>query len=238
MFVGASREVVRQRRDGERGAALVVILLSMLTLLGLGVATLWLTSGNLQVGGSVNLRTQALYVAEAGLERARAVMNAAAADPDLDALLNGASAALDEVPSDLDAKGQPNGVGAVFMDGATPLWNVPFPPASFGRTSGSTDSPMAANMGTYSVWVRNDLTELRQGMYRDDTNRTVIVRSRGVASDGRTNVVLEVTMMPRELISSGGGSGGAGNGEDCIAGKNSCDDNTSTQLGIGFTAPP
>jgi hypothetical protein len=226
---------VRPRRAGERGAALVVILLSMLTLLGLGIATLWLTSGNLQVGGSVNQRTQALYVAEAGLERARAAMNAAAA-PNLTALLTGASGTLDEVPSGMDAQGQPNGVGAVFMDGATRLWNVPFPPASFGRTSGTTDNPMAANMGTYSVWIRNDLTELRQGMYTNDINSTVVVRSRGVASDGRTNVVLEVAMIPTAVLGAASAPGAGGGGDECIAGKNSCDDNSSTEYGVTFGA--
>ena len=224
---------IRRPRDGERGAALVVILLSMLTLLGLGVATLWLTSTNLQVGGTVNLRMQALYVAEAGLERARAVMNAAA-EPNLTTLLSGASGSLDDVPTAVDSKGYPNGVGAVFRDGATSLWNIPFPPASFGRTSGSAENPIAANMGTYSVWIRNDLAEVRQAMFTNDANRTVIVRSRGVASDGRTNVVLEVSMMPREFLSGDGDETGGLNGEDCISGKNACDENSSTQYGIAF----
>jgi hypothetical protein len=233
MLETASSRLVKHRRVGERGAALVVILLIMLALLGLGLATLWLTSTNLQVGGSVNLRTQALYVAEAGLERARAVLNAAT-EPNLATLLTGASGTNDNVPTAIDARGYPNGIGAVFRDGATSLWDIPFPPASFGRTSGTAEVPLALSMGTYSVWIRNDLAEIRQAMYRVDVNRTVIVRSRGVASDGRTNVVLEISMIPREVLGSPTPGGTPASGEDCVSGKNACDENSSTQYGIAF----
>jgi hypothetical protein len=222
------------RRDGERGAVLLVVLLVMLTLLGLGVMTLWLTSANLQVGSTVNQRTQALYVAEAGLERARAVLNAPTA-PVLTTLLVGATAGYDDVPTALDANGYPNGVGAILRDGATSLRNISFPPASFGRSAGTADSPTATVMGTYTVWIRNDLAELRQGFYAvDGGNTTVTIRSRGVAADGRTNVVLEATMVPSGATLTTPGSATAGLGNDCVSGKNACDDNRSTQYGITY----
>ena len=214
---------------------LIVVLMVMLTLLGVGVMTLWLTQANLQVGGTVNLRTQALYDAEAGLERAAAVLNNQAA-PNLDALLAGSNPALDDVPTALDAKGMPNGVGAIFMDGATPLRNIDFPPASFGRTGGTAEQPVAQTMGRYTVWIRNDLAELRASppKYTVDDNDTITLRSRGVASDGRTNVVLEVTMIPSGLLGGAPGASGAAAPPECIAGKNSCDDNSSTQYGISY----
>lgn len=225
------------RRSSERGAVLVVVLLVMMTLLGLGVMTLWLTSANLQVGSTVNMRTQALYVAEAGLEKARGVLNAQVA-PDVPALLTGATPGYDDVPTAVDAAGYPNGVGAILRDGATPLRNITFPPNSFLRTSGNAESPISATMGTYTVWIRNDQTEIRLGNYTADANQSVVIRSRGVASDGRTNVVLEVTMLPTALVAAAPGGAGGGLGDDCVAGKNACDDNSSTQYGISFEGTP
>jgi hypothetical protein len=210
-----------------------VVLMVMLTLLGVGVMTLWLTSANLQVGGTVNLRTQALYDAEAGLERAAAALNAQAAP------MAGSSGPLDDVPTGLDVNGMPNGAGAIFMDGATPLRNIDFPPASFGRSVGTANQPLSATMGRYTVWIRNDLADIRRGRYTSegpvgDRNDTVVLRSRGLASDGRTNVVLEVTMIPSALLGGSPGTSGASAPPECIAGKNACDDNSSTQYGISF----
>lgn len=228
------------KRDREQGAVLIVVLMVMLALLGMGVMTLWLTSANLQVGGSVNLRTQALYVAEAGLERARAVLNAAAA-PSLNTLMAGATAGSDEVPTALDATtGQPNGVGAILREGTTSVMNVAFPPASFARGSGTAAAPVSSTMGTYTVWIRNDLADLRMAAatassMTADSNQTVVVRSRGVASDGRTTVVLEMTMVPSALVATPVATGGTLTFGDCVAGKNACDDNSSTQYGISFS---
>jgi hypothetical protein len=223
-------------RHPEQGAVLVVVLLVMMTLLGLGVMTLWLTSANLQVGSTVNMRTQALYVAEAGLERARGLLNAQTA-PIVNTLLAGATPPHDDVPTGVDGAGFPNGVGAILREGATPLRNVTFPPNSFLRTGGTAESPISAVMGRYTVWIRNDQTEIRKGMYTADVNQQVVIRSRGVASDGRTNVVLEVTMLPTALLAASAGGAGGGLGDDCVAGKNACDDNSSTQYGISFDAP-
>jgi Tfp pilus assembly protein PilX len=217
----------------ERGAVLIVVMLIMLTLLGLGVMTLWLTSANLQMGGAMNLRTQALYVAEAGLEHARQIMNAQTA-PNLDQLLAGSNATVDDVPTGVDGDGYPNGVGAILVDGATPLRDISFPPASFNRSGGTVNNPVATTMGRYTVWIRNDLAEVRQARYTSDANQTVLIRARGVASDGRTNVVLEVTMVPTATVAATPSSSAGTPIETCIAGKNSCDDNSSTQYGVTF----
>jgi Tfp pilus assembly protein PilX len=226
----------RRNRDREGGAVLLVVLLVMLTLLGLGVMTLWLTSSNLQVGSAVNQRTQALYVAEAGLERARAILNHPVT-PILNTLLGGATPAYDDVPTGLDGNGYPNGVGAIMRDGATPLRNVAFPPATFNRSAGTADTPTATTMGSYTVWIRNDLAELRQSpaFYNTDGgNLAVVIRSRGVAADGRTNVVLEATMVPSTAVVANPGAPGAGVAEDCVSGKNACADNSSTQYGVTY----
>src|SRR4051794_18560695 len=97
----------RRRRDG--GAVPLLLLLVMVALLSLGIMSIWLTSGNLQISSSMNLRAQALYCAQAGIERARAYLNTAnpaATSPFLEGLLPGRGQLLDDVPTTLDAKGQ------------------------------------------------------------------------------------------------------------------------------------
>jgi Tfp pilus assembly protein PilX len=227
----ATIRAARARRQ-EGGAVLIIVLMIMIVILGLGMMALWLTSGNLQVGGNMNLRTQALYAAEAGIERARAVLNAPTA-PNVVSLLTGSNPTWDNVPTSVDATtGQPNGVGAIMMDSADALRNIPFPPASFARSSGSATNPTSAQMGTYTVWIRNDLAEVRRGRYTNDADGAVVVRSRGVASDGRTNVVLEVTMVPSALVTGNPPTTSAQTGQDCYAGKNACADSSSTQYGL------
>src|SRR3954471_21367087 len=127
------------KRKADSGAVLITVLLVMLALLGLGVLALWMTSGNLQIGSNTNLRNQALYVAEAGIEAVRNDLNAAPAPGrtvyGLGGLLAGGKDLLnDNIPTGVDASGQPNGVGAVyFYSTNAPLSNVAFPPAAFNR---------------------------------------------------------------------------------------------------------
>ena len=211
-------------RARDRGAVMLTVLLVMLGLLALGITGLWLTSGNLQISAHTNLRNQALYVAEAGIEAVRADLNQIGGRVMAD-LLKGGKDGHDNVPAGVDSTGQPNGLGAVYFyaDGAV-LRDVAFPPAGFKRGLGGTvDSPISATMGTYTVWIRNDTGELRQGKPLVDDNGIVVVRSRGVAADGRIEVVLEATLSPdsdetEDII--------------CYGGKNACDDNSSTLSGI------
>jgi hypothetical protein len=228
---------ISARRNGERGAILVAVLLIMIVLLGLGMSGLFLTKSNVQMLTNTNLRNQALYVAEAGLERARDILNGPI-KPDLTALLGGAghlANPTDEIPSQLDSvRGLPVGRGAVLTDTAgVPLVQVSYP------TSISHGEPVPGNpqgltsplMGIYTVYIRNDTAECRMGKFTVDGeaaggNQVVVIRAEGTASDGRTTVVLEMTM-------GGGGGSGAAQGAGgiaavlCNSGKNSCDDNNS-----------
>src|SRR2546430_2932599 len=107
----------RAGRPGESGAVLITVMMVMLALLGLGVMALWMTSGNLQIGANTNLRNQALYVAEAGIEAVRNDLNGAAARP-LDTLLaGGKDTTYDNMPTGtgVDSAGMPNGIGAVYF---------------------------------------------------------------------------------------------------------------------------
>ena len=185
-----------RRRSPERGAVLVVVLLVMMTLLSVGMLSMRMTGGNINVASNMNLRSQALYCAQAGIERAKAYLNVAPADDVpgfLTRLLPSRGQPLDDVPNGLDLKGQPNGVGSVLNDGTGPLVDIPYPPASFGRDGQTT----AALMGNYTVWIRNDTADARLNNFQTDTNGAVVIRSRCVAPDGRNNAVVELTFFPR-----------------------------------------
>jgi len=54
---------------------LVVVLLAMIALLGMGLTGLYLTSGSIQMSSNINMRNQALYVAEAGIQTAKSILN-------------------------------------------------------------------------------------------------------------------------------------------------------------------
>jgi hypothetical protein len=222
------------RRRSDSGAVLITVLLVMLALLGLGVLALWMTSGNLQIGANANLRNQALYVAEAGIEAVRNDLNANPTRLMTPLLAGGKDPTNDNVPTGVDANGNPNGIGAVYwyLDNSTTT-SIPFPPNSFLRGAGGAGVIQSTTMGTYTVWIRNDTGELRQGKITQDDNNTVVVRSRGIAPDGRTQVVLEVTMGAGATPGCKSCPPGAANAPVlCNSGKNACDENSSVQAGI------
>jgi hypothetical protein len=223
----------RSVRGGDEGAVLLVVMMVLITLMGLGMTALWLTNGNLQMSANVNLRSNALYVAEAGIERARQILNDPV-PPDVPTILAGTNPGNDRVPTMVDpVTGLPNGIGAVMVDqGGLPLLNVAYPPATFGRSVGTATAPTATTMGTYTVWIRNDNSDLRRGFFGSDTNNTVLVRSQGTSADGRTNVVLEVVMGPTPDIIPTGTTNTTVPPELCNSGKNACDENNSTLSGI------
>jgi hypothetical protein len=224
-------------RQAERGAVLITVMLVMLALLGLGVMALWMTSGNLQIGANINLRNQALYVAEAGIEVVRNDLNGTPKRVIYGPgglLMGGKDLLNDNVPTGVDVNGQPNGVGAVyFLPNNTPLTSVTFPPAAFARGAGGNRS---TTMGTYTVWIRNPTSDVRRGFYTttDSTlpDPPVVVRSRGVAPDGRTQVTLEVTIGPGSTPGDEDDTVSGRSDELCNAGKNGCSDNSSVQSGI------
>lgn len=232
-FLASPRRAACGVRSGEEGAVLLVVMMVLITLMGLGMTALWLTNGNLQMSANVNLRSNALYVAEAGIERARQILNDPV-PPDVPTILSGTNPGNDRVPTMVDpVTGLPNGIGAVMVDqGGLPLLNVAYPPATFGRDVGTATAPTATTMGTYTVWIRNDISDLRRGFFDSDTNNTVLVRSQGTSADGRTNVVLEVVLGPTPDVLPTGTTNTTVPPELCNSGKNACDENNSTLSGI------
>jgi len=225
-------------RDGQAGAVLVIVMLAMIGLLGIGLTGVFLTGGNVQMASNTNIRNQTLYVAEAGIERARDVLNGPA-QIDFPAMLGGTGHVAhpaDEIPNSLDSKGQPIGRGAILRDAAgVPLYRVSYP-TSVSRTEPiPDDNPNGAPnafMGSYTVYVRNDTAECRRGKYVVDGavvngNQMVVVRSEGTGFDSRTAVVLEVVMGPRGGGATNPGGAGGVNQVLCNSGKNACDDNNS-----------
>jgi hypothetical protein len=222
---------------GERGAILLAVMLIMIVLLGLGMTGLFLTRSNVQMLANTNLRNQALYVAEAGLERARDILNGPVA-PDFTALLGGTghvANTADEIPTTLDpVSGLPVGRGAILTDTAVvPLLSVNYP-TSIDHGEAVPGNPKGTPtdlMGTYTVYIRNDNAESRMGNFVIDTNKVVVIRSEALASDGRTSVVVEMTMGVTAGAGTAGGVGGIA-AILCNAGKNACDDNNSVQNNV------
>jgi len=224
-------------RNGEAGAVLVIVMLAIIGLLGIGLAGVFLTGGNLQVAANTNIRNQALYVAEAGLERARDILNGPS-QIDFPAMLGGAghvAHAADEIPTALNSKHQPIGRGAILRDAAgVPLYHVSYP-TSVSRTEALGDNPNGAPnafMGSYTVYVRNDTAECRMGKFVVDGadvngNQMVVIRSEGTGFDNKTAVILEVVMGPKGGGTNGQNGAGGVNQVLCNSGKNSCDDNNS-----------
>ena len=213
-------------------------MLAMLGLLGIGLTGVFLTGGNVQMAANTNLRNQALYVAEAGLERARDILNGPA-EVDFPAMLGGTghvAYAADEIPTSLNSRGQPIGRGAIMRDAAgVPLYQVSYP-TSVSRTEPIPgDNPNGAPnafMGRYTVYVRNDTAECRKNKFVSDGpdvngNQMVVIRSEGTGFDNKTSVVLEVVMGPKGGgMTNQSGAGGV-NQVLCNSGKNACDDNNS-----------
>jgi len=220
----------------------VVVMLIMVVLLGLGMSGLFLTKSNVQMLTNTNLRNQALYVAEAGLERARDILNGPVA-PDLTSLLGGVGHVAnpaDEIPQSLDSVyGLPVGRGAILTDTAGVLLQSVNYPTSVSHGEAVPGNPRVmpnSLMGIYTVYIRNDIAECRMGKFTVDGkaaggNEIVVIRSEGTASDGRTNVVLEMTMGAAGAAGTAQGAGGIA-AVLCNSGKNSCDDNNSVQNNV------
>jgi hypothetical protein len=241
-------------RDAEAGSVLVVVLMVMLGLLALGVTAMWLTSGNLNVGANISQRTQALYVAEAGVERAREILVRLPPGnvPSVMLLASGANAncatwgAWDEpvtglipgsgpapaFPSGALPPPEPNGVGVIMRDpnqGNIELCGIQYPQGSEWQRNADAGPQF---MGRYTVWIRNDEAEARQGLFSTDNNGAVVVRSRGVAFDGRTTVVLEVTLGPNLGAPPSPGMLLAGPGDPGLSGKNANAGNSGVSEGV------
>src|SRR5262245_36388198 len=172
-----------RNRPREAGAVLLTVLLVMVTLLGLGITALWMTTTGMQIGANTNMRNQALYVAEMGIEAVRKDLNTLplreidlllkpnGLNPSPNKCWDGTVPDLNDTPfrvvpngSDAgdDTKNAPTGYGVVFEDqNGRRLCNVPFPT---GPDNGITRTGTTPRMGSYTVFIRNDNMELRKNV--------------------------------------------------------------------------
>jgi hypothetical protein len=245
---------------------LVVVLLVMLALLGMGLTGLYLTTGSIQMNANINMRNQALQVAEAGIQRAKDVLNRQGPpgwNPDISGLLAGTRSPAGvligslSLPDAIPGTGGQNDCvgGDNFQKGAI-LRDEPG--AVAGCTSNSAylncaltamtdpnDPNTPVSKGRYTVYIRQDQAECRLGSYTCDfpdpacplNNGIVVIRSEGTASDNRTMVALEVTMTRNPNPSVAN----VQLATVCPAGQAGCDDNASVQQGItvsGALTPP
>ena len=241
-----SSRVLRVPRD--TGTVLVVVMLVMITLLGLGLTGLFLTNSAVRMSTNINFRNQALVVAEAGLERAQQVLNDPSRVPNIPALLAGSHHPQDDVPTTPDECDVRR--GAIFV-ADLPLANVTYP--SISRTSDlppGHSQTVTATMGTFTVYVRQDLADCRIGNFTCDyapdasacsppenlpvPNGAIVLRSEGTASDGRSRVVLEATL---SLALGRTGNPLVPIDPLCSTGQSGCDDNSSTVSGIVVDSP-
>ena len=204
-------------RRPETGAVLVVVLLAMIALLGMGLTGLYLTSGSIQMSANINMRNQALYVAEAGIQAAKNLLNQPL-PVNLNSLLAGNSpltlspVALPSGVSDEPLSDPLNGClgrdasgfnrGAILRDepnlGCRPDTSA-YADCNYPTTIAHDEAPPDPNtmspaptqyMGKYTIFIRQDLAECRQARFTQDTNGIVVIRSEGTASDNRTKVVI------------------------------------------------
>jgi len=227
-------------RQQQKGAVLIVVLLVLLALLGIGMTSMFLTSGATKMATNINLSNQARIVAEAGLERAREILFSTEPLP-LPALLAGSGHPADDVPYNTNrCTGEAH--GAILVDYRTPA-RIPLAAVSYPTISRTADLPPATGqnvtpkLGTYTVYIRQDIRDCRMGNYTCDfvpdagsspygttncspspgqpsPNQYVVVEAIGVAVDGRSTDVVQATwrLGPLAPINTGGSSGTGGAG--------------------------
>jgi Tfp pilus assembly protein PilX len=187
----------RVAAPNEAGSILVLALLVSLILLGAGLTIMWIASSGSKVAGNVTRRHEALTAAEAGLQRARAVLATLTGD-DWNAVLK-ACHSKDDAPSTTN----PNGKGYVLCDRTqgTPAI-VDWPVLNAG--SAVLTTPGAQNTGNmnYTLYIRNDEPEAGATYSQTDSDHRVVVRSEGKARDGVSQVVVEAVLVRATVTST------------------------------------
>jgi hypothetical protein len=199
-------------RDPCQGAILLVVLLVMVVLIGVGMTGLLLTSNSVQMSSNITMRNQALVVAEAGIERARQILNFIPASnpnwvPAIQTLLQGQNPSNgDEIPSSAEECSglkPPSGTGtisqkrgAVLMDSVThgctsstpcKLSTVTYPQlVTYNETISGFGTSLRPNMGHYTVYIRQDQADCRMNNFTCENSPLPITSDGGIADSGMT----------------------------------------------------
>jgi hypothetical protein len=177
-------------RQADAGAALILVLLVLTSLMGLGMVAVYRSSVEMNIAVSNRLHSQALYAAEAGMEAAFRDMNVRLWNPAIStAVLQGtwggdgltqavatesspppATAGGTAIPPCVDGEGDPEtAAGKPFMTiyrhsaEGRELYNIPFPDEAQAdeRVFARRTNHMSPYMGRYTVYIRNDTAEMR-----------------------------------------------------------------------------
>ena len=234
-------------KRSEQGSVLLLALLVTLIILGIGLTVMWVASSGSKMSGNITRRQEALYAAEAGIERGRKILFD---NPDdWTPFLQGCSASRNSTT-----------LGNILCTNGTSGTALQYerviPASSATETKVNT---LAGGIGlknmNYTVWIRNDLAsegcvqnpakksqwdcdsggldgtwEIKSGSPPStagtmvDKNHRVMLRSEGVGRDGISIVTLEVIISrpgglipPTSYSQAGGGAQGASSGGVMIA---------------------
>jgi Tfp pilus assembly protein PilX len=220
---------MRRAEQTERGTILVLALLVALILLGFGLAVMWVASSGIKSTASINRRQEAMYAAEAGVERARGLL--AAEGSNWTALLGGCGCAqLDKLRGHILCG--PNHYclkDVQVVESSTRSW-----------AAQSKRDPSLGNY-QYTIWIRNDWEEECDSPEADlslvdcdgdgsrgtraditaamqDTNGRVLVLVEGRARDGLSTVKLEVSFA---RVNAGNAAGSGYEGQKGMGGQGS-----------------
>jgi len=145
---------------------------------GFGVTALWQATTSMNTSASSTRRSEALFSAETGLERARLALETLGPNKWYVGLqYNRCGATLDDQ--------SPGGKGAVLCadDGSgslVPLENIPVTPINASAAADDNSNNPITQLSTYTVWVKNDEEEYR---YCDDPTTSSDVKLCNKAPD-------------------------------------------------------
>jgi Tfp pilus assembly protein PilX len=166
---------VRIPHDG--GSVLILALLVTIVILALGITAMWVSSSGMKMSGNITRRQEAMYAAEAGLDHARAVLNASTS---WTTLLAGCGSSLDDTTK-----------GKVLCESGTAIANY----SVLWASSQTLTDPNAKWMDNlkYTVYIRNDDAETADTSIgaNTDSDKRVAIRSEGVGRDGLSYFAIE-----------------------------------------------
>lgn len=216
-----NRRVQGEARNGERGFALVLAILSLMLLTFLGLTMATTTSTELQIATNYRWSQQALYNAEAGLEVARIVLSREADITDQWLLQlptqrtgswpeGSAPAPLDSpvgrdfYQSTCDTRGGV-GYGKVVSDATTRYEDIS---AFEGETLN----------GTFTIWVRRGLFVTNSGQFSETplTNDALIIVSEGRAPYGGAGTAFTSTRQATRVLETTFSLGLSSVGDPCL----------------------
>ncbi len=198
----------RTGRSSERGISLVVTLMVSVAITALSLTAIFLASTSIQVAHKVSARQQGLFVAEAGLEQARAVLGGYASS-DWSFFLGGLTQSGTAAPATgigLPPEQRPtvenrNRRGRLLRNGIPGtrwLYNVCYP----SEIQATSSTPcLSTDSGTYTVYARDNAIDLRSSGNPDqiphDTDSILILRVEAQTPDLGTRVMIEAGLQLR-----------------------------------------